>query len=229
MKPVAFLAHQASVGPGMIGRVLDEDGVERIVVRAYDEHETWPAASDVSALVVLGGDMNVDATSRHPYLLRSRDLVEEVMDAEIPVLGICLGAQMIARVLGAEVRAGAARQVGFLPLQPTGEEDAVLAPVDALARVFQWHEDALTLPPGAVLLHQDDIAPQSFRYRDTTYAIQFHVEITRSILQQWCRETSDLENDWNTSRDELMDQARDHLEAQQQAAAAVTRAFVSLA
>lgn len=229
MKPIAFVAHQPSVRPGVMGDVLSGDGIEHFTVRAWDAAIGWPHAADISALVVLGGEMNVDDLGHHPYLLRSRAMLEESIGAGIPVLGICLGAQMIARVLGAEVTAGAAREIGFHPLESSDDGDELLAPVNELKGVFQWHEDSLTLPNDAVLLHRGRAAPQSFRYRTNVYAVQFHFEVTEEILNEWCAETPDLEEGWGTTRSELMEQATEMLPDQRRAAERITRRFVSVA
>ena len=107
----------------------------------------------MSALIVLGGEMNVDALDRHPFLRQARTLVRAAVDAGRPMLGVCLGAQILTRAMGAEVRAGPRREIGFLPVKATaaGMDDPVLAPFAPEAKVFQFHEDTCELPEGAAL------------------------------------------------------------------------------
>lgn len=231
MKPIGLVAHQPTVPSGVIGETLRADGVEHRIVRAWDPGEPWPRPQELSALIVLGGEMNVDDVEHHPFLLDSRRLTGAAIEAGVPVLGVCLGGQMIARHLGAEVVPGTARQVGFFPLETTeeGASDEVMAPIQRLEAVFQWHEDRLGLPGGVTVLHRDPIALQSFRHGEHAYAVQFHFEMTEDIVRSWCDETPDLEGTWGITRQALLEQAAAMLPPQQEAAAEVTRRFISIA
>jgi GMP synthase (glutamine-hydrolysing) len=228
MEPIAFIRHEPSAGPGVMGDVLTADGIDHIVVKAWDRSQGWPAASEISALVVLGGEMNVDDTEHYPFLLRSRAMLEEAMGNSLPVIGVCLGAQMLARVLGSPVLAGSAREIGFHRVEQGDGSDEMLAPINDLEGVFQWHQDSFTVPSQAVLLHENQTAPQSFRYGDNVFGVQFHFEVTANMIQQWCAESEDLEGEWDTNESELMDQARKMLGPQQRAAATITRNLVAL-
>src|SRR5688572_3614433 len=102
MAPVVVVQHEGSVPPGHIKTALEESHVEHVVLDAW-RIPGWPDVSEIDGLIVLGGTMNVDQLDDYPFLRASRELMADALDREIPALGVCLGAQMMARVLGAEV------------------------------------------------------------------------------------------------------------------------------
>ncbi|MGH2819755.1 MAG: type 1 glutamine amidotransferase, partial [Actinomycetota bacterium] len=123
-------------------------------------------------------------------------------------------------------------EVGFHPVTSTKRagEDDLLGSFLEIGRVFQWHEDAFDLPEGAELLYTNEMVPhQAFRFGELAYGVQFHFEITEGTISRWCRESGSLGSVWNTSEERLLDQARVHLPAQQQAARECFRRFASLA
>lgn len=136
----------------------------------------------MGGLIVFGGEMNVDEIEAHPYLLRERQLMADALARGVPVLGICLGAQMLARVLGAPVRRAPVRELGFKPVRLTqaGTTDPLLGAFGRSACVFQWHEDTFDLPKGAELLAAGDtVTNQAFRHGDRAWGVQFHFEVNQ--------------------------------------------------
>lgn len=162
------------VEPGNIARIASLDG--------YD------------ALVVMGGPMAAYEMHRHPHLPAGARLIEKALKRNIRLLGVCLGAQMIAHCLGARVYKGHVTEVGWMDVELTleGLGDAAarnLAGDDGgRARVFQWHGDTFDLPEGAArLARSDSYENQAFKFGERAYALQFHVEVTRRMIDRWFR------------------------------------------
>jgi GMP synthase (glutamine-hydrolysing) len=230
MKPLLCLRHQATAPLGILQEVLDEERVEWRYVDCWATEEL-PEANEFSGLIVLGGEMNADDTRRYPYLSPLRDLVREAVLRDQPVLGICLGVQILARAFGAPVYPAPQREIGFVEVEatPAGRDDLLLEPFGSRTRLFQFHEDACDLPEGAELLYTNDsVAVQAFRIGEKAYGTQFHFEVTETEIREWCDETPDLEESWGASKTELLEQAKGYLEDQQKAGKEVARRFLSL-
>jgi GMP synthase (glutamine-hydrolysing) len=194
-------------------------------------HDEMPDVSEVSGLIVLGGEMNADDLDRYGFLLEVRDLTRAAVENEVPILGVCLGAQILTRAMGAEVRPAPRREIGFLPVKATAAsmDDPVIAPFAPEAKVFQFHEDACELPTGAELLMEgEDVRVQAFRVRGNTYGLQFHFEVTPEIIAAWCDEIPDLEEIWGRSKQDVVAEAQTHLGTQQVAGQKAAAAFLDL-
>ena len=226
------MRHQTSAGLGVLEGVLRAEGVEYRYLDAWLADE-WPDPRLYAGVLVLGGEMGIADVDAYAWLREVRRLVEDAVDAGAPLLGICLGAQTLASVLGADVGRAAVREVGFSEVTATaaGRGDPVVRPFANGTRVFQWHEDAFELPTGATLLYSGNrVANQAFRY-GRCYGVQFHFEVDERIIAAWCDESDPdiLATVWGTSKSELMTQAKTYLAAQRAAAVEATRAFVALA
>ena len=233
-KPVAIVQHQPSVPPGSIESVLRGSRVEHFVLEAWRE-ATWPAAVDLGALVVLGGTMNVDQIDSFPFIGRSRVLMAEAVDREIPVLGVCLGSQMLARVLDAPVVRSEPRNATFSPvrLTPEGERDEIVGGFTPEVPVLQFHEDTFEVPKDAVALATSSTSgtSQAFRYGINAYAVQFHFEVDRPIVEGWLADIGpeSMKRDWGVAPDELLRQVERHLARQRVAGARLVEGFLALA
>src|SRR6185503_14383447 len=141
-----------------------------------------------NGLVVLGGPMNVDQADQYPHLPTEIAAIREALRLGVPVLGICLGAQLLAAALGATVRPNRVREIGWYRLQPAEEArtDRLFRHFDAGQHVFQWPAYTLDLPPGAV--HRActaSCAYQAFRYGNRAYGLQFHLEADEALIRRW--------------------------------------------
>ncbi len=230
MKPIVVIRHQPSAPLGIAATALDEAGVAWRYLDAWKAAE-WPGLDDVSGLIALGGAMNADQTEDYPFLQRVRSVLEGAVEGDVPVLGICLGGQLLARVLGAEVEPMPVKKVGFLRVEATaeGREDPVMSAFAPSMRVFEFHEDAFGLPPGAELLFVGEEAPnQAFRFGRVAYGVQFHFEATERLIAEWCDLNPDLEEAWGVTKQGLLKEARALLPAQKAAALAAVGNFATL-
>jgi len=141
-----------------------------------------------AGLVVLGGPMNVEETDKYPFLAPEVQQLREAVAADLPVLGICLGAQLLAKALDAAVTANPVKEIGWYPVQFTAQAaaDPLLADCGHAATVFQWHGDAFALPSGAVHLARSKACEnQAFRCGSSAYGLQFHLEMTADMIEDW--------------------------------------------
>jgi GMP synthase (glutamine-hydrolysing) len=232
VRPIAVVQHEPSVPPGSIGGVLEESGLDHFVVEAWRE-PAWPRAEDLGALVVLGGTMNVDELDAYPFLGTSRALMAGALDRGVPTLGVCLGSQMMARVLGGDVYRASPRNAFFSPVEVTEPGDPVVAPFSSGTGVLQFHEDTFTLPPDGVPLARSSASGllQAFRHGDRAYAFQFHFEVDETILRGWCGNIGErgMVEEWGISTDELLAQGARHLEARRRAGRALFARFLDVA
>ena len=188
-----------------------------------------PPIEDGSGVVVFGGSMNVDMVDEHPFLLDERALVRDAVDRGIPFLGICLGAQMLARAMGRRVYPAGVRELAFnvLHLTEAAADDVLVSVFDDGDMVFHWHEDTFELPEGAAVLGTgDDVALQAFRIGDHAWGMQFHFEIDRAELEVWLDAAGeDVVRAWGKTSDEVRAEADRFLPLQEARAVELFRRF----
>jgi len=182
------LQHVAFEGPGSLARAITDSGAVPRVVRV-DLGEAVPpagAVGDMAGLVVLGGPMGV--SDDLPWLRHERALLHDAVAVGLPVLGVCLGAQQLAAALGAEVRRGPAPEYGVGEVHLTADAigDPVFGPAPTPLPCVHWHGDTFSLPDGAVRLAGNGAYEnQAFRMGARAYGLQFHVEVTSSLVAHW--------------------------------------------
>jgi GMP synthase-like glutamine amidotransferase len=185
---VLIVQNYANTGLGQVGRALAEADAELDVVNAHLGDALPADASGHDAAVVLGGGQNALADDEYPYIPALLELMRDFAARDKAVLGICLGSQLLARAFGAKNLIGAAPEFGWCPVALTddGAADPVLRDAPADFRIFQWHDDTFTLPPGALRLATGTVAEnQAFRLGRAAYGIQFHFEADRSLVREW--------------------------------------------
>lgn len=176
--------HVSFEGPGLIAPALTAIGSDVHLVHVHRD-EILPDARDLDVLVVLGGPMGASDDLGYPHLARERELIAQCVQQGRPVLGVCLGAQLLASALGARVWRGSAIEVGVgtVALTPQGSADPVLGPAGPQVPVVHWHQDTFDLPKHAVsLASSTQYAHQAFRVGDS-YGLQFHVELDADALR----------------------------------------------
>ena len=167
---------------GTLDPLLKEAGFRMRYVNFSRMPEQRPTLDRYEALIVLGGPMNADQISTYPNLVTEVEIIREAVDRNMSVLGVCLGAQLLAKALGGTVARNAAREIGWHHVEMTaaGLRDPVLSTFAPRQEVFQWHEDGISLPPGVECLASSPVSPvQAFRYGEHAYGLQFHLEPNR--------------------------------------------------
>jgi GMP synthase (glutamine-hydrolysing) len=173
---------------GTLDPLLKEAGFRIRYVNFGRDPGQRPDLDRYAALIVLGGPMNVDAIDSHPNLAAEVDIIREALRQDMAVLGICLGAQLLAKALGGQVVRNSSREIGWYDVQLTaaGAVDPVLSTFAKQQRVFQWHEDGIALPPETVhLASSEDCDVQAFRFGDQAYGFQFHLEVDAPLIERW--------------------------------------------
>jgi GMP synthase (glutamine-hydrolysing) len=230
LAPLICVRNQPGDDLGVGDEVLRSEGIPIRYVDAW--REPVPASETASGLVVLGGEMNADETDRYPFLASVREALRRAVDQGVPVLGICLGAQLLARSLGAAVVPSPAVEVGFFPIRTADDSasDPLLSSYRDGDLVFQWHRDTFELPAAATLVLTGDRVPhQAFRVGDRAWGVQFHLEVTRLALHRWVDLMRDsLEPQWGRRPDELLRETDRHLESQQRRSGEIFSRLVSL-
>lgn len=196
MSRAIVLQHTPTEGPERVGELCARRGLELDVRHVY-RGDAIPAdlASD-EILIVMGGPMGVGdvGDARYPFLAREIALLETAAAGDRPVLGICLGAQLLAAAAGARVYPATRREVGWAPVDFIGTaREPALAGIRAREVMLHWHGDTFDLPRGAVHLASTEICPhQAFRLGTRLFALQFHCELAAETIASWVREDADF-------------------------------------
>jgi len=184
VQPITVLQHLSHEGPGVLADVLDGRG---LVWRSVALHDGEPVPRDPRALgglVVLGGDMNTDEEDRYPHLAEERRLLAACVDAGTPVLGLCLGAQLLAEAAGATVVHGRP-EIGYVPVTRTaaGRDDALLSTLEDGTRTFNAHGDHVVAGPATtVLATSEQTAVHALRVGERAWGVQFHPEVDAAFV-----------------------------------------------
>jgi GMP synthase-like glutamine amidotransferase len=176
---VHYLQHIHFESLGRMDEMLRSRGHSLSASRLYASPEL-PGLEDFDALIAMGGSMSVNDEDEYPWLAPEKRLVREASLAGKPVLGVCLGAQLIAASLGARVYPNAEREIGWFPVEGSAPSDPALFSFPSSIMAFHWHGETFDLPPGAVgLARSEACANQAFQVGRRTIGLQFHLETTR--------------------------------------------------
>lgn len=180
-------------GGGLFEKVVAERGdtLDRWVVADGEAVPGDPSLWD--AVMVFGGAMHPDQDAEHPWLGGEVAFIAEALSQDVPTIGVCLGAQLVARAAGAGVGPAERPEVGWftVELSDDGARDPVVGVLPPRVDAFQWHYYTFELPDGAVQLAANANARQAYRLGDRTWAIQFHAEVERHMLDRWFVEGAD--------------------------------------
>jgi GMP synthase (glutamine-hydrolysing) len=188
MRKALAIRHVAFEDLGIIGPILEAEGFEITHLDAGVDAFPADANDRIDLTVVLGGPIGAYERERYPFLKDELRFIEQQLAAGGRILGVCLGAQLLACALGAAVYPGRAKEIGFAPVSLTAEgRSSVLMHLAAAdCRVLHWHGDTFDLPTGATRLASTDVTPnQAFSYGDRVLALQFHVETEPARFERW--------------------------------------------
>jgi GMP synthase (glutamine-hydrolysing) len=190
MKRLLVLQHVVHELLGTLNPLLKRAGFRLRYVNFARHPDAQPSLDGYDGLVVLGGPMSVNDTDRLPYLITEMKLIEEALRRDLPVLGICLGAQLIAKTLGARVYPNKEKEIGWYDVSPTdkAQADPLLGAFRRTEKIFQWHGDTFDIPRSTLHLAFSSLcAHQAFRYGTSVYGLQFHLEVDEPMIYRWLR------------------------------------------
>jgi GMP synthase-like glutamine amidotransferase len=214
---VLILQHEEPTPPGLVDEWLREHGA-RVETFRIDLEDRKLDPTEYDLIVSLGSEFA--AFDDHlPFVMREADLMRDALDADVPILGLCFGGQMLARVLGAEVHRSEESEIGWLPVR---SKDPELVPEGPW---FQWHFDVFGAPPGAEVIAETDLCPQAFVY-GRSLGLQFHPEVTREIMGDWVRVyRHELDGD-GVDPDELMQETHRRIDGSNRMARQLLERFL---
>jgi GMP synthase (glutamine-hydrolysing) len=184
---VLAIVHQSDAGPGVFAEAISDAGGE---LDEWTQAERAQPPADpfgYDAVLVLGGAMNADEGDRHGWIAEEEALLRELLERQVPLLGLCLGGQLLAAAAGAQPRRASHPEIGWhqVEVTPEGEDDPLLGPLAPQFEAFQWHSYEFSLPSGAIPLARSEVCLQACRLGDRAYAIQFHPEVSRADALHW--------------------------------------------
>jgi len=189
MRVLSIVHEPGSTGGGGLFEDLVEERGDRLerVVMVEEDLSGVDAPERYDAIMVFGGAMHPDQDAERPWLADEAVFIREAVAREVPLFGVCLGSQLIARAVGAKVGPAPSAEVGWhtVHLTDAGREDAVVGVLPERLDAFQWHYYGFQLPDGAELLADNDATRQAYRLGERTWGVQFHPEVTRHMLDYW--------------------------------------------
>jgi GMP synthase-like glutamine amidotransferase len=186
MTDVLVLQNSKIEGLGILGNLLESDGFT--IRTIYAKKEKIPT-SVFSLLIVLGA--NESANDPHPYLLNEQKLIKKFVKQKIPVLGICLGSQLIAKTFGGQVFTGSKKEIGFYTDIEIDTNSRLFSGIDSPMTVFHWHGDTFTLPENSIRLAQSkNYENQAFQLKSAV-GLQFHLEVDKTTVNLWLDKSED--------------------------------------
>jgi GMP synthase-like glutamine amidotransferase len=201
---VLVVQNEGASPPGLISRWLEEQAADVSVLRIdLEGNEVDPR--DYQVIVPLGSEFPAYDESRH-FVERSRRLLERAVDADVPILGVCFGGQLLARVLGGQAYRAPASEIGWIPVRSRDPELVSEGPW------FQWHFDAFSVPPGATLVADNDAGPQAF-VSGRHLGVQFHPEVTPEIMDGWVSTYRHELDEEGVDPDALLEETNRHADA----------------
>lgn len=234
MRKLLVLQHVAHEPLGTLDPLLKKRGCRIRYINFGRDPNAEPSLIGYNGLVILGGPMGVYEADKHPHLNYEMKLIEEAIKKEIPVLGICLGAQLTAKVLGATVKLNKEMEIGWCNVEVTedGKKDPVLKNFKAKERIFQLHRDYFTIPKGALHLASSEVCNgQAFRYGEKVYGFQFHLEVDQPMIHRWMKiagNLKDVESTKGVTVEKILQETETHIERSLELSTETFNRFIDL-
>ena len=190
---IHYLQHVPFEGLGSIEAWARQHQHTLSVTRLY-QNDPWPLLEDFDWLIVMGGPMNIYEESQYPWLIQEKQFIKQAIAQDKTVIGICLGSQLIADILGSPVYSGKYKEIGWFPIELTTEaiNSQLFQAFSPQLTVFHWHGDTFDLPPGATrLAYSEACQNQAFLYGNKVLGLQFHLESTSASVTQMLKHCSD--------------------------------------
>ena len=187
------LMHVAFEDAASIETWAQQHGHSLTYTHLYDGQKL-PEIDPFDMLAIMGGPMNIYEHQSHPWLIEEKAFIKQAIDAGKKVIGVCLGAQLIADVLGAKVTANPNKEIGWFPIQltPKGKDHSLFSDLPEKLDVFHWHGDTFSIPPGAMPLAGSAACNnQAFQYKDHVLGLQFHMEYTTESIDKMLTHCAD--------------------------------------
>jgi GMP synthase (glutamine-hydrolysing) len=194
MAKIWVMQHHPVENLGSIAEALEGAALAWQYVRIFEGQPVPKDMKGAGGLILMGGSQGVNEAEQHPYLKEEMRLIESALKDDRPVLGICLGSQLLAAALGAKVYKGARREIGWYPVRLTDQakDDRLLTGTPGQFMAFHWHGDIFDLPRDSVTLASSELTPiQAFRHGDKTYGFLCHLEVTETSVRAMVREFTD--------------------------------------
>lgn len=188
MSRIIVFQHVAAEPLGTLDPLIRQRGHRIRFVNFERQPDARPSMDRYQGLIVLGGPMNVEEQARRPHLRTELGVIEQALRQDKPVLGICLGGQLLAHVLGASIRRNPMPEIGWYDLETSalGRADPIVGELGQRTPVFQWHSRTFALPHGAERLARTETCTnQAFRYGSDAYGFQFHLEVDQALIERW--------------------------------------------
>ena len=231
VKTVLFIQHGEVDKPGLLAEVLGELGIMLRIAHPYSGDIPSLGAADFDGLVLGGGGQSAYEVDLYPYLDWECELVRSALASQKPLLGLCLGGQLIARALGAGVRPAMRKEIGFFPVTRSAntQDDLLVAELPEIFGAAHWHGDVFEIPIGGVLLASSQLTPhQAFRYGPSCYGFQFHLEMTPSLFEELVWDSQDYLVDSGVDPKILIREAREVLPLLEKSARAAFKRWADL-
>jgi GMP synthase-like glutamine amidotransferase len=191
---VLAIVHQEDAGPGVFGEALSAQGVELECWRVPEEPDPPRDPADYGAVMTFGGAMHVDQADRHEWLDREQEMLRELIERGTPLLGACLGAQLLCAAAGGKVTRMREPEIGWVDVEVQDVRDPLVGPLAPSFSAFEWHSYACEPPAGSALLARSEQCTQAFRIGEAAWGIQFHAEVSTADAAHWI-------DDWRSDED----------------------------